>query len=85
MCRWLRSRRQRIALHTCGSAAKLIEDATENAKFDALHAIDTTGDTLALKLACTSQFEPGLEVLGYDLEEQRTLGVARVVGFGLAC
>jgi phosphonate transport system permease protein len=32
-----------IALHTCGSAAKLIADAAENAKLDALHAIETTG------------------------------------------
>ncbi len=32
-----------IALHTCGSAAKLIADSAENAKLDALHAIETTG------------------------------------------
>ena len=32
-----------IALHTCGSAAKLIADAAENAKLDALRAIETTG------------------------------------------
>lgn len=32
-----------IALHTCGSAAKLIADAAENAKLDALRAVETTG------------------------------------------
>ena len=38
---------------------------------------------LAARLAGTGQLKPGLKVLGYGLVEQRPLGVARVVEFGL--
>ena len=37
---------------------------------------------LAVELASTGEFMPGLEVLGNGLVEQRPLGVARVVEFG---
>ena len=39
--------------------------------------------TLAVELAGAGQLKPGLEVLGYGLVQQRALGVARVVEFGL--
>ena len=39
--------------------------------------------TLAVELAGAGQFKPGLEVLGCGLVQQRALGVARVVEFGL--
>ena len=38
---------------------------------------------LAAELAGTGQLKPGLEVLGDGLIQQRALGVARVVEFGL--
>ena len=38
---------------------------------------------LAARLAGTGPLKPGLKVLGYGLVEQRPLGVARVVDFGL--
>jgi hypothetical protein len=38
---------------------------------------------LAIELTGTCQLKPGLEVLGYGLVEQRALGMARVVKFGL--
>ena len=45
--------------------------------------VDSTA-ALSVKLAGTGQLKPGLEVLGYGLVEQRALGAARVVEFGLA-
>lgn len=38
---------------------------------------------LAVELACTCEFEPGLEVLGNRFVEQRALRVVRVVEFRL--
>jgi len=38
---------------------------------------------LAVKLACAGEIKPGLEVLGHRLVQQRTFGVAGVVGLGL--
>jgi len=38
---------------------------------------------LPVKLACTGQIKPRLVVLGYGLVEQRALGAAWVVEFGL--
>jgi hypothetical protein len=38
---------------------------------------------LAVKLACTGQLKPCLEMFGYGLVEQSVFGVARVVELGL--
>ena len=38
---------------------------------------------LPVELACAGEIEPGLEVFGNRLVQQRTLGVARVVELGL--
>jgi hypothetical protein len=37
---------------------------------------------LAVELSGACQLQPGLEVLGHRLVQQRALGVAGVVGFG---
>ena len=38
---------------------------------------------LPVKLACTGKLKPGLKVFGYRLVQQGSLGVARLVEFGL--
>lgn len=40
--------------------------------------------TLPVKLARAGKLKPGLKVLGYRLVQQRALGVARLVEFGVA-